>query len=289
MGIFYEENGRVFTLQTRHSTYQMKADGQGVLLHTFYGEKTDNTDLSCLITRGDRGFSGNPFSMGGTDRTYSLDTFPQEYSCFGTGDYRISALKVQNADGSRAVSLRYAGHSIEKGKYDLTGLPAAYGTPEEAETLTVELKDEESGVAVRLYYGVFEELDVITRAARIVNEGKQGVTLLKAASLCLDWQAGDYDWLTFHGRHAMERNLQRTGIAHGVQSIGSVRGASSHHYNPFVMICGKNTDEERGDCYGFSFVYSGEFLMEAEKDQMDQTRLISSIHPDNYAWKLEPG
>ena len=96
MGIFYEESGRVFTLQTRHSTYQMKADGQGVLLHTFYGEKTDNTDLSCLITRGDRGFSGNPFSMGGTDRTYSLDTFPQEYSCFGTGDYRISALKVQS-------------------------------------------------------------------------------------------------------------------------------------------------------------------------------------------------
>ena len=54
MGIFFEENGRVFTLQTRHSTYQMKADEQGVLLHTYYGEKTDNTDLSCLITRGDR-------------------------------------------------------------------------------------------------------------------------------------------------------------------------------------------------------------------------------------------
>ena len=69
MGIFYEESGRVFTLQTRHSTYQMKADEQGVLLHTYYGEKTDNSDLSCLITRGDRGFSGNPFSMGCKDRT----------------------------------------------------------------------------------------------------------------------------------------------------------------------------------------------------------------------------
>ena len=289
MGIFYEEKGRVFTLQTKNSTYQMKADEQGVLLHTYYGEKTDDTDLSGLIARGDRGFSGNPFAVGGTDRTYSLDTFPQEYSCFGTGDYRISALKVENADGSRAVSLRYAGHSIEKGKYALPGLPAAYGTPEEAETLTVDLKDEESGVEVRLFYGVFEELDVITRAAAVTNGGEEEITLLKAASLCLDWQWGDYDWLTFYGRHAMERNLQRTGIVHGVQSVGSVRGASSHHYHPFAMLCGKNTDEEQGDCYGFSFVYSGEFLMEAEKDQMDQTRLVCGIHPDDFAWKLQPG
>ena len=243
MGIYFEEKSRVFTLQTKHSTYQMKADEQGTLLHTWYGEKTDNTDLSCLIARWDRGFSGNPFSVGGTDRNYSLDTLPQEYSCFGTGDYRISALKVENADGSRAVSLRYAGHTIEKGKYALCGLPAAYGTPEEAETLTVELADADSGISVRLLYGVFEELDVITRAVQITNGGKEGVTLLKAASLCLDWQTGDYDWLTFHGRHAMERNLQRTGIAHGVQSVGSVRGASSHHYNPFVMVCAKNADE----------------------------------------------
>ena len=69
MGIFYEEKGRVFTLQTKNSTYQMKADEQGVLLHTYYGEKTDNTDLSGLIVRGDRGFSGNPFAVGGTDRS----------------------------------------------------------------------------------------------------------------------------------------------------------------------------------------------------------------------------
>ena len=51
MGILYEETGRVFTLQTKNSTYQMKADEQGVLLHTYYGEKTDDTDLSGLIAR----------------------------------------------------------------------------------------------------------------------------------------------------------------------------------------------------------------------------------------------
>lgn len=289
MAIIYDGACRTFTLQTKNTTYQMKADEKGVLLHTYYGEKTDSFDKSYLIRYGDRGFSGNPYEEGGHDRTYSLDTLPQEYSCFGTGDYRIAALRVKNADGSQAVSLRYDSHEIREGKYTLPGLPAAYGTKEEAQTLTVALKDRESGLKVLLHYGVFEELDVITRAAEIVNDGQTAVTLQKAASLCLDWQTGSYDWLTFYGRHAMERNLQRSGIAHGAQSVGSVRGASSHHYNPFVMVCGPNADEERGECYGFSFVYSGEFLMETEKDQMDQTRLICGIHPDNFAWILNPG
>ena len=76
---------------------------------------------------------------------------------------------------------------------------------------------------------------------------------------------------------------------HGVQSVGSVRGTSSHQHNPFIMVCDGSTTEEQGDCYGFSFVYSGEFLMEVEKDQMDQTRLVCGIHPENFEWKLESG
>ena len=74
-----------------------------------------------------------------------------------------------------------------------------------------------------------------------------------------------------------------------IHAIGSVRGTSSHHYNPFVVVCEQNADETTGRCYGFSFPYSGEFLMEAEKDQVNQTRLICGIHPDNFAWNLEPG
>ena len=31
---------------------------------------------------------------------------------------------------------------------------------------------------------------------------------------------------------------------------------------------------------------AGSFLMEAEKDQIDRTRLICGIHPDNFSWTL---
>ena len=289
MSIIVDQKNRVITLQTRTTSYQMKADELNTLYHTYYGKKIGGTDMSYQICCADRGFSGNPYELGATNKRYSLDVLPQEYSCFGTGDYRITALRVRNADGSQAAQLRYTGHRILYGKYSLEGLPAVYAGNNEAQTLIVCLEDPSSQLRVELQYGILEDLDVITRAVRITNGGGSPVVLQKAASISLDWQFGRYDWITFQGRHAMERNLERNAIHHGAQAIGSVRGTSSHHYNPFSILCDPSATETSGDCFGFSFLYSGEFLMEAELDQVGQTRLVCGIHPDDFAWTLEPG
>ena len=285
MAIIIDNDRRLFTLHTRSATYQMKADQRGTLLHLYYGARTDDSDKSYFCQFSDVGFSGNPYETGLTDRGYSLDTLPQEYSCFGTGDYRITALKVKNPNGSLAAGLRYRSHQLLPGKYAIPGLPALYAQ-EGAETLVIYLQDPYTGLEAALYYGVMEALDVITRAVCLTNRGNDAVELLKAASLNLDWQWGDFDCVSFHGRHNMEQNIQRRDVAHGIQSVGSVRGASSHQYNPFLMLCGKSATETMGECYGFSFVYSGEFLMELERDQMEQTRLVCGIHPDNFSWRL---
>lgn len=289
MPICVDRKAHTFTLQTACTTYQMKVDEQGVLLHTYYGAKINGSDLSRLIYHFDRGFSGNPYEKGKTEKGYSLDVLPQEYSCFGTGDYRVTALRVRQADGSRACDLRFADVAVTPGKYVLPGLPAVYADERKAETLTVTLRDTATGLVVELLYGVLPDLDVITRAVRITNGGAAPVLLEKAASLNLDWQYDTFDWVTFHGRHNMERNFQRAPLQHGMQAIGSVRGTSSHHYNPFAILCAPETTETQGLCYGVSFVYSGEFLMEAEKDQIGQTRLVCGIHPDDFAWPLAPG
>lgn len=289
MSIIFDQKSGVISLHTRRSTYQMKADELGVLLHTHYGGKIGGDDMSSQICTIDRGLSGNPYEAGKTKKDYSLDVLPQEYSCFGTGDYRTTALRAQNADGSQAAQLRFVDCRIEKGKYALEGLPAVYAAEDEAESLFVRLQDRYSGLEVELQYGVLPELDIITRSAKIINRGTSAITLQKAASCNLDWQFGRWDWLTFHGRHAMERNLTRQPLRHGVQAIGCVRGMSSHHYNPFSILCESSATEAAGECYGISFLYSGEFLMEAELDQVDQARLICAIHPDDFAWVLEPG
>lgn len=286
MSIIINEKDNLITLHTQNSTYQMKADAHGTLVHTYYGSRIDETDMSYRICSQDRGFSGNPYEMGTVDRAYSTDLLPQEYSCFGTGDFHITGLHVRNNDGSKGCELRFQKAEVADGKYALEGLPAVYA--DKGQTLKVWLKDPYSGIEVELLYGVLEELDVITRAAKIINHGNTPVYLEKAASLSIDFNDAEYDWITFYGRHNKERTFQRAKVSHGIQSIGSVRGNSSHHYNPFSVLCSKDATEEHGECYGFSMLYSGEFMMEVEKDQIHQTRMVCSIHPDNFTWVLEP-
>lgn len=246
-------------------------------------------DYSYLISNRDRGFAGNPYQAG-TDRSYSLEILPQEYSCFGSGDYRESALKIRYSMGTRAMELRYVGYEILEGKYAIPGLPAIYAQEgDQADTLVMILKDDVSEIFVYLYYGVMENLDVITRAVRIENRGEQPIYLERAFSMCLDQVYGSYDFMTFYGKHEMERTLSRAPIHHGIQSVGSVRGASSHHYNPFMVLADHSATEIQGNCYGFSFLYSGNFLGEAEHDQINQTRVLMGIHPDNFEFALGQG
>ena len=287
MAILFQEEKRIFTLQTKQTTYQMKVDNFGFLLHLYYGAKVSG-EMDYLLTYYDRGFSGNPNDVG-NNRTYSMDVLPQEYPTLGTGDYRNSAFVLRNHDESACCDLRYAGHEIREGKYELPGLPAVYAKPEEAQTLEIVLEDAVSKVRVRLLYGVLEDEDIITRSVKITNYGTEYIVVEKASSACLDFITGEYDLLSFYGRHIMERNLQRARIGHGSQSIGSRRGTSSHQYNPAVIVAGKNTTEDIGDCYGMVFVYSGNFLCEAEQDQFDQTRILMGLQRDLFNYPLESG
>lgn len=75
MAIRYQEEQQLFTIHTRQSTYQMKVDRFGYLLHLYYGDRSEGS-MEYLLTYADRGFSGNPYESGG-DRTYSLDVLPR--------------------------------------------------------------------------------------------------------------------------------------------------------------------------------------------------------------------
>ena len=287
MGIIYCEKDRIFTLQTKNTTYQMQVDRYGFLLHLYYGKKTD-TCMDYLLTYYDRGFSGNPYDAG-EDRTYSMDTLPQEFPCYGNGDFRSTAFAVENADGSMSCDLRYKSHKIFDGKYNLEGLPAVYASEEEAQTLEILMEDPVTGVKVVLLYGVLPAQDIITRSVSVKNESSGKIYLNKIESASLDFLYGDYEILTFYGRHAMERNVQRVPVVHGTQKIGSVRGTSSHQYNPMMILAEKETTEDKGNCYAMSFVYSGCFQGEVLKDQLNQTRMMLGLQEEAFRYPLETG
>ena len=284
--IVHDKANQTFTLHTHATTYQMKADRYGVLLHTYYGPRVDNVDFSYLIRQADRGFSPNPAEAGHC-RTYSLDTLPQEYSTCGAGDFRQPSLELETADGGHVADLRYAGYEIREGKYALESLPGFHG--EGGETLVIFLEDAAAQVSVELYYGVFADYDLITRTVRVVNRGAEAVHLLRAASLCLDLQRADMDLITFDGRHTMERCPTRAPLRPGVQTVGSVRGTSSHQHNPFVVLCERDAGEDNGLCYGAMLLYSGNFEAAAERSQFEDARLVLGIHPYHFCYVLAPG
>ena len=286
MAIIVDEKTGLFQLITDNTEYQMKADKYGVLKHLWYGEKT-GCDMEYLQSYPDVGFSGNIYDAG-NDRTYSLDTLPLEYACDGVGDYRVTGAAAVHSDGSCALDLRYKGYRISKGKYSIKGLPAVYADVSESETLEIVLKDKYSDIEVTLRYGVLPKLDIITRCASVANNTNEPVILTKAASLCLDIPHGEWEWVHFHGRHAMERLTERMPLCHGIQESSSTRGTSSHHQNPTVLLCSPDCTETSGSCIGAALMYSGSFQTKIQLDQMEQVRLVMGINPELFRWELKP-
>ncbi|MFR4818279.1 MAG: alpha-galactosidase [Blautia stercoris] len=278
---------KIFNLETKNTLYQMKVDRFGVLNHLWYGEKTDCC-MDYLLDYPDAGFSGNIYEAE-NERTYSLNTLPQEYSTSGVGDFRISAISVTHEDGSNALDLRVREYQIKKGKYEIPGLPAVYAKEDEAETLEITLKDTATEAEVILKYGVFEKEDVITRSVVVKNSGKTPIVINKVHSMCLDIPYGDWEWMHFYGRHTMERQAERVPVLHGISESSSSRGTSSHHQNPAVLLCEKDCTETNGYCIGAALMYSGGFQAQVEKDQLEQVRLVMGIHPDTFEWTLEAG
>lgn len=221
MSIAIDNENRIFSLNTAHTTYQLFADEHGFLRHLYYGPSVGSFDMRYTEFFSDCGFSPNPGQIH-EQRDFSLDTRPQEYTGCGIGDYRISCLSLANGDGSYSADFRYVGHSVLNGKYSIPGLPASYGS-EGCETLQIDLEDPVTGLKLALLYGVFAEKDVITRCAVIKNSGNAPVKLYKAASACLDIPFGKWDLIHFQGRHCMERMPERAPVPHGIMTIGSDR------------------------------------------------------------------
>ncbi|MCF0258986.1 MAG: alpha-galactosidase [Erysipelotrichaceae bacterium] len=284
MSIQIQDN--VFTLTTADTQYQFKADQFGILSHLWYGPVTDE-NMSYLQDYPDVGFSGQISEAEG-DRTYSMDTKLLEYPGWGVGDYRIHAAAVREPSGAAVLDLRYEGYELIDGTVELEGLPHIRPS-EEAETLKIVMKDVTKTTQVSLYYTVLPEEDVIVRWAEFKNIGAEDLTLLSAASASLDFYPEKLDLIHFHGGYCKERHFERVPIMHGVHEVSSARGQSSAQHNPAVIVAQRHATESRGRCWGMMFMYSGNFCIRTERDQLNQMRVVMGINPNTFTWLLEPG
>ncbi|MBR6478034.1 MAG: alpha-galactosidase [Lachnospiraceae bacterium] len=288
MGIRYLEKERIFWLDTPNTTYLMElVSAEGFLGHLYYGKRLVSVEGAGLLGRTQE----PPFLPEDNDRDRSsfFDAFPFEYSSNGVGDFRSSSIKAKTAAGHDGVSLTYVSHEIFRGKKKLEGLPATFGTEEEVTTLVITCKDQVTGLTTELSYSVFEDVDAIARSVRALNNSDEVLRLERVMSACLDMEGREFDVLTLHGSWARERRMERKTLGHGIYSVSSLRGESSHQEHPFMALLSKNADQKTGDVYGFHFVYSGNFLAQAERNQFGNVRVLMGINPEEFSWKLEPG
>ena len=285
MIINYNENLKTFHLKTKNTSYILKILETGHISHLYWGRKLKADNLEYFVRRRCFGsFCADTDNISG----FQLELIPQECPTFGATDLRSPSLEFQYEDGTSATDLRYKSHRIYEGKQRLSGLPAVYvESEEEATSLEITLVDSLKNLEVILTYNVFEDFDAITRSLKIVNNSDEKINIERVLSANVDFTTDELDFIQLSGSWGRERHILRNPLRSGSQAIESRRGASSHAQNPFMALCSKDANEEYGDVYGFSLVYSGNFLANVEVDMYRNARAQIGINPFDFKWLLE--
>ena len=275
-----------FFLHTKNTSYILRLLPNGQLVHCYYGTRLPDQNIDFLNL-----FVPHTATvhMCVGDGATSLEKAPLEYSGFGRGDFRIPTISVTSEDGRAVNQFEYQSYHIVKGKPKLEGLPQIDVNVQQVETLEIVFKDQITGVEAILSYTPFYEEDVIARHTMIKNASSKKRNILSLASASVDFETKDFDMVSLGGRWCSERNIERYPLHYGESTISSRRGMSGHHSNPFMALVSKDANEEYGDVYGFSLVYSGDFKMTAEVGQLGTTRVWMGINPEMFSWELKAG
>ncbi|GLG04632.1 alpha-galactosidase [Sellimonas catena] len=288
MPIIFHKNTKEFHLYNDEISYIFCILRNGQPGQIYYGRKIkDRESFQHLIEYSMRDMA--PCTYEG-DRTFSMEYLKQEYPSYGHGDMREPAYEILQEDGSRITEFTFEDYVILKGKRKLEGLPAVYTeSDEEAETLEIYLRDRVMNTKIILSYTIFENLPVIIRNTRFVHEGESSIVLERAMSLNLDLPDDRYEMVELTGAWARERYVKTAPLHEGIQAIYSMRGHSSHQFNPFFALKRPETTEDAGEAIGISLVYSGNFLGQTAVDTFGVARAMIGIHPEGFSWTLKKG
>lgn len=276
-----EFNDNKFHIYNDEMSYVIEVSKQSDLLNLYYGARIDTESVSAPQT------TPSGFCCCADNINYSLSAHAQEYPSSGASDFRSPAYEIETDKGLHTPELKYRSYEIVNGKPRIEGLPSVYTeNGKEAQTLIITAADEVHGIEVKLYYTVFEALNVICRHSEIINASNTYMYLTNAQSVSLDFPAGEYEYIHLAGSYARERHIDRNTVHKGIQGFESRRGASGHTENPFLMFFDKGSNEDYGNVYGISLVYSGNHRFIMEREMFETVRVQAGINPFNFRFKL---
>ena len=289
MAIIFHKQSKCFHHYNNEVSYIMRIMENGQLENLYYGKKIhDKEDFAYFHDEAMRSQMSVCIPEPGL---LSMQYTRQEYPSYGTGDYRSPAVTIAQENGSRIIDFKYAGHEIYSGKKEILPLPATYvEEKEEAETLEVTLHDNVMDTDLILSYTIYEAYPVITRNTKFVHKGKEKIVLERAMSASVEFLDMDYEMVQLSGGWSRERYVKNRKLEMGIQSIQSLNGTCcGAEHNPFFALKRPHTTESQGEVYGFSLVYSGNYLGQVEVSTFDMTRVMMGINPEDFSWELKSG
>lgn len=290
--IEFDNKRNLFHLTNGKFSYYFCINKLGYLIHLYSGNYLSDVEIERMTERYAERYAylENNKEVCDEDYYFALQSSNFECATFNTGDKRGAFAIIKNCDKSLLTDFRYVSHKIEYGKDVIKNMPhARIENNKCVETLIVTLKDIRSNVILELYYSIFDNLNVLIRNCRVINNETNVIDVKKLASLELDLPFADYECISMHGTWSKDRALEKNKITHVKQTISDNRGARGFFHNPSIMIKEENTTLDYGNAYGLSLIYSGNFSFELCQDEFNQTRILAGINDENFSFKLERG
>lgn len=267
-------NCSIIKLDTLNTSLVFTIYGKNVEL-TYYGSKLSGTDGFAVDGR-------NPFESEWGASNDHYFTAKASYSSVGDGNAMEPLVSILNADGSFVNRFGYVKHEMVSGGEEMSALPCAHSADR---TLIIEYYDDVADIALKQYYTVFSDCDVIAVRQQLINNGKDCVSVKRLFSLQLEIDGTGYKCVSFHGAWGRERFRKELTVSAGALELQSMTGHSSAMTNPFFML------EKRGvGAYAFNLIYSGNHkeLIEAQAFT-DNTRVLTGLSDYCLDWILKGG
>jgi alpha-galactosidase len=260
--IQFDENRKVWLLNTRVSSYAMGISPEGELQHLYWGGPLWRiADVPAARTRNDIS-SFDPHEM--------LEN--EEFAGWGGKRFYETALKITRADGDRDLVLHYQSQQVD------------------GDRLSITLKDIKDDIEAVVEYHVWGDAGIVSRRAVIRNKSKQAITLESAQSATWYLPPGDGYRLTYlSGRWAAETQINQEPIHEGTKVLESRLGHTGHNFNPWFAIDQGQANEEHGDVWFGALAWSGNWRISVEQTPYKQVRVTGGFNTFDFSYPLKPG
>ncbi len=264
LSIRFDQNRRLFRIDTGSTTYAFAVSEQNRLCHVYYGqtlcgEGDLDSDLQQLThSENRRGVDDDPLQM-------------WEYASSEPFDFLTPAVLPVFSATHCGVSLRYTEHQLSDHQLDIV------------------LRDPEQSVEVVLHYRLFHTPGIIARSATVKNIGETPFHLHAFFSASLSLPSDNWKASYYTGRWGAEYSLVHSSLSQGCFTLSNRRGTcASHQCVPFVAL-GNNATEEYGDLFFLALAWSGDYQIHLESDASGSVRITAGISSEDLDLPFSPG